>query len=240
MKRWLIFVGEGVGEEIFNRINLKTEIDLVYEVHQIEQKNKFIRSQIKYSTSLLNKEFCDQYFGAILIWWPKILSLSDISLLNHNIYNLHPSYLPFGRGKDPNFWAIYNQEPAGFTVHKINEKIDQGYILWQRAVPISFKDTGQILYYRIITEIKKDINFIIESITSDDIFLIPVDTRLGSYHNRADMLNLAYLNLDNEPETLDVINLMRAKTFTEKGGLIVSRNGKEFRLQLTIEDIDDG
>ena len=43
--------------------------------------------------------------------------------------NLHPSYLPYNRGKDPYVWSILNEKPFGTTIHEMNEKIDDGNYL---------------------------------------------------------------------------------------------------------------
>jgi methionyl-tRNA formyltransferase len=42
----------------------------------------------------------------ILAWWPHVLKQQFLSLGQLVTLNLHPSLLPHGRGKDPNFWAI--------------------------------------------------------------------------------------------------------------------------------------
>ena len=41
----------------------------------------------------------------LLLWWPKIISESIINISKKGAINLHPSYLPYCRGKDPNFWT---------------------------------------------------------------------------------------------------------------------------------------
>ena len=38
--------------------------------------------------------------------------------------NLHPSYLPHFKGKDPNFWSILKDGPYGVSIHRVNKKID--------------------------------------------------------------------------------------------------------------------
>ena len=50
-----------------------------------------------------------------------------IDLFDH-ILNIHPSLLPFGRGKYGYFWSIINSEPFGVTIHLVDEGIDSGKI----------------------------------------------------------------------------------------------------------------
>ena len=55
--------------------------------------------------------------------------------------NIHPSYLPIGRGPWPQPVAILKGLDAlGVTVHKISEKLDCGDILIQKSFPITAYD----------------------------------------------------------------------------------------------------
>lgn len=71
------------------------------------------------------------------------------------IFNLHISYLPFNRGAHPNFWSFYEGTPAGVTIHLIDEGVDTGDIVYQKAVKFdrnesSFAET----YARLIEEVE--------------------------------------------------------------------------------------
>lgn len=51
------------------------------------------------------------------------------------ILNKHSSLLPANKGLLPVFWTLKEGNlPVGVTIHKINEKIDEGEILFQRVV----------------------------------------------------------------------------------------------------------
>lgn len=51
--------------------------------------------------------------------------------------NIHPSLLPYYRGPTPIEWCIKNEERyTGWTLHRINEKIDDGEILYQEIVDV--------------------------------------------------------------------------------------------------------
>ena len=54
--------------------------------------------------------------------------------------NLHISYLPYNRGADPNFWSWLHGTPKGVTIHQMDEGIDTGPILTQRAVKFTRDD----------------------------------------------------------------------------------------------------
>src|SRR6266480_5194701 len=86
----------------------------------------------------------------ILAWWPHILKGELLDLGQRLMLNLHPSLLPHGRGKDPNFWAIVEERPFGVTIHHVDAGIDAGEIAFQREIPHGWEDTGKTLYEKAI------------------------------------------------------------------------------------------
>ena len=57
------------------------------------------------------------------------------------VINIHPSMLPYGRGSHPNFWAWFDGEPHGVTMHYvIDEGIDTGPIIGTAAVEFSMPE----------------------------------------------------------------------------------------------------
>jgi len=64
----------------------------------------------------------------------EILRMPEIQKYRH-VVNVHPSILPFGRGAHPNFWAWYNNEPHGVTLHYVDDEgIDTGPIIATKGV----------------------------------------------------------------------------------------------------------
>lgn len=70
---------------------------------------------------------------------------SDV-LNNRVVINTHPSLLPKYRGFHSLAWAMLNNEPVvGFTIHLMNENIDDGDILAQYKIPVENKTSKQIM-----------------------------------------------------------------------------------------------
>jgi methionyl-tRNA formyltransferase len=65
------------------------------------------------------------------------------------ILNLHISYLPWGRGADPNFWAWRDDEPHGVTLHLVDAGVDTGPIIRRRLVSMSPTDTLSTSYAKL-------------------------------------------------------------------------------------------
>lgn len=55
--------------------------------------------------------------------------------------NLHPAFLPEGRGPWPMPVAILRGRPSGVTLHKLSEKLDEGDILLQTQIPLAEGET---------------------------------------------------------------------------------------------------
>jgi methionyl-tRNA formyltransferase len=84
------------------------------------------------------------------LWGGYIFKKDILSLVNHSL-NIHPSYLPYGRGRDPVVWAIRDEAPAGVTLHEINEEVDGGDIWFQEEVPYSLPIMGGKLYENVVS-----------------------------------------------------------------------------------------
>lgn len=62
--------------------------------------------------------------------------------------NLHTGILPFYRGADSEFWALYNNEPnkIGVTTHYIDKGLDSGDILIVKKQDIDIRDSYKSLH----------------------------------------------------------------------------------------------
>lgn len=65
--------------------------------------------------------------------------------------NFHPSFLPWGRGYNPNFWSQVFDFPTGVSLHLIHEGIDTGDVFCQREHYFEESDTLRTSYYNLQT-----------------------------------------------------------------------------------------
>ena len=85
------------------------------------------------------------------VFYRFVIKVRVIESVGGRIFNLHPSLLPKYRGCSSITWALINGESeTGFTYHYINEGLDTGPIILQKAVPIEDWDTQGTLYNRIM------------------------------------------------------------------------------------------
>src|SRR5690606_25626244 len=63
-----------------------------------------------------------------------------LALPKKGCFNIHTSKLPKNRGMMPNFWSLYNydkDDTSAITIHKMNEKLDDGEILIQHEFKLN-------------------------------------------------------------------------------------------------------
>ncbi|GAA3088848.1 methionyl-tRNA formyltransferase [Streptosporangium carneum] len=85
----------------------------------------------------------------ISLFFAHIFTPALIDAFPRGIVNMHPSLLPYNRGRQPAVWSIIDGTPAGVTLHMVDEGIDTGPVLAQQEVAVHPHDTGSSLYRRL-------------------------------------------------------------------------------------------
>jgi len=78
----------------------------------------------------------------ITFGYGKILKADLLKLVT--AINIHPGYLPYNRGPNPNLWSFMDDTPKGVTIHYVDEGIDTGDIIAQKKVSFS-GDVSKVL-----------------------------------------------------------------------------------------------
>lgn len=100
------------------------------------------------AAELIKTADCDL---VILGGFMRILTKVFIDHFPDRILNIHPSLLPSFKGMGAQGQAIaYGVKVSGCTVHLVNEQMDAGRILAQRAVAVENGDTEETLAARIL------------------------------------------------------------------------------------------
>ncbi len=88
-----------------------------------------------------------------LAGYMRLLSPGFVAAFRDRILNIHPSLLPAFPGLDAQEQAFtYGVKIAGCTVHFVDEELDHGAIILQRAIPVLESDDAQSLAERILVE----------------------------------------------------------------------------------------
>lgn len=179
----------------------------------------------------------------ILAWWPKKIGAEYFELPAQGFINLHPSFLPFGKGKDPNFWAIAEGHPFGVSIHRVNDDIDAGPIVARREIPITWEDTGGSIYEKALLEI---VALFGENypVWREDGLSTPLDNaglgieceHLGC-HRRRDLEQVSRIDLNKNYSARQFLNLARAKMFPGRSGLVFEEFGRQYEIRIGISEI---
>jgi phosphoribosylglycinamide formyltransferase 1 len=88
-----------------------------------------------------------------LAGYMRLLSPKFVAAFPHRILNIHPSLLPAFPGLDAQEQAFnYGVKVTGCTVHFVDEELDHGAIVVQRAIPVRDADDAPSLAQRILAE----------------------------------------------------------------------------------------
>lgn len=88
-----------------------------------------------------------------LAGYMRLLSRDFIQAFENHIVNIHPSLLPSFPGLNVQQQAIdHGVKISGCTVHFVNEDLDAGPIILQRAVEVKDDDTAETLAARILEQ----------------------------------------------------------------------------------------
>ena len=146
--------------------------------------------------------------------------------------NLHMGYLPYNKGKNPNVWAIVEGTPAGVSIHRMTEKIDEGEIYARKMVKVEIWDTGKTLYEKLE---RASVELVREKFI--DIFegkLNPIPNVGGTYHYAKDFRKICKIDLNDVIQVKKFIDLLRALTFPPYKNAYIEIDGKRVYLELML------
>jgi folate-dependent phosphoribosylglycinamide formyltransferase PurN len=92
--------------------------------------------------------------------------------------NIHHGILPKNRGTMCDLYALYDGQPAGFTIHKMDTKIDNGAIIKSKTVTSPYSDEPLNFPKHIYTSSKvegKEISLILKAVKETQIFPIEME-----------------------------------------------------------------
>ena len=171
----------------------------------------------------------------ISILYGYILKTDFLDIFPRGCINLHPAYLPYNRGAYPNVWSIIDGTPAGTTLHYIDAGIDTGEIIAQMEVPVEPVDTGKTLYEKLE---QASLQLFIETwpaLKQQNVETTEQSGGRGTYHQVRDIELLDEIQLDQDYKALDMINLIRARTFPPYNGAYFKADGRKIFLRLSLE-----
>jgi methionyl-tRNA formyltransferase len=172
----------------------------------------------------------------LCIHFPHYIPLSVLSVPTECALNLHPAYLPYGRGWHTPSWAILDDVPFGATLHVMTEEIDAGPVVHQKRLPIRPDDTANSLYHRV-KRLERTVFEEAWPLIQNRTLSPTPQPNGGTQHRKDDLLQPAVQRIDCNQSVRagDLIDRLRALTTNRiEEAAYFEQDGQRYRLQLRI------
>ena len=115
-----------------------------------------------------------------------IIKPSVIRLFPRRIINIHPSYLPYGRGVYGNLWSFFSGTPKGVSIHYIDEGIDSGAVIARKLIDFEGQRTLADTFNHLMKSAEDLFMEYWQAIENQSCDAVDQGglTEEGSYHNR--------------------------------------------------------
>ena len=171
------------------------------------KKNK-VKFVSKNFGSFFKKIKKNEYNWLLNIWGFKILKKDFLNKFKNNL-NLHPSYLPYNRGRDPYYFSIINNTPIGICIHRMDQTIDAGKYYLRKKFNLKFPVTAGKIFNLCLKNIRDMFikNWI--KIRNHRIKLKNFSQKISQLNKRKDFIQSNFIDLDkknNKKEKSFVMN----------------------------------
>lgn len=176
----------------------------------------------------------------LLLWFPTIVKSECIQAAKIGFINLHPSLLPYNRGKHPYYWSIVDNTPAGVSLHFIDKNIDEGDILVQEEIEVPITMTADQLYEKSLNTIENLFKSSYDSIIKNKITPKKQNSKNSTFHWAKEIETHSCIELQKTYKAIDLINIIRARSFQGNPSSYFNLNGKKYYINIEIRDADQG
>lgn len=199
-----------------------------------DRDNVFVNSLLTTKDQLRNiKSIQPEYI--VSCGYRHIVPKEILNVPSEGCLNLHPSFLPFNRGANPNVWSIVEETPAGVTLHYMDEGIDTGEILAQKRVEKNFSDTGKTLHKRLEDGQVDLFKQAWPDMVAGDLTKQEQKEAAGTYHRTDDFEELCKLNPDEKVRTKDILDRLRALTYPPYDNARMEVDGDVYYIEIDID-----
>ena len=201
----------------------------------IQDPDRIFHSDALYEPRSMDRLLALDLDLAMLAWWSYIVKEPLLSAPRRGCMNLHPSYLPYNRGRDAKYWTVVEDTPFGVTLHYIDTGVDTGDVIFRHEIEKSWEDTGQTLADRAERGLIELFRRHFAEIIAETVPRISQDHASGSFRRKVEALADSRLDLDETVVTRELLNKLRAKTCRfEKGAWFVD-DGVEYEVSIEIK-----
>jgi methionyl-tRNA formyltransferase len=149
--------------------------------------------------------------------------------------NVHPGLNPYNRGWFPQIFSIIDGQPAGVTIHQMDDQLDHGPIIAQRECPIESWDTSGSVYARLLA-IERGLVLEHFAAIRDGSYRAETMATEGNLNLKKDFERLRQLDLDERGSFGQFLNRLRALTHDEyRNAWFVDSSGRKIFVRVLLE-----
>ena len=176
--------------------------------------------------------------------WSQLIKQELISIFPLGIVGFHPAALPLNRGRHPIIWALaLGLSETASSFFMINIGADEGDIISQKRIEISYHDDAKTLYDKIMIAAVEQELIITNQFEQGQIEYIPQDSTKGNSWRKR---NKADGEIDWRMASRGIYNLVRSLTKPYVGAHFVI-GGNEYKVwkvqeidTISLENIEPG
>lgn len=115
----------------------------------------------KYKVEITNKSINKSYFFnkkinfIISSGYPFKIKPEIIKKFKNKIFNLHATFLPWGKGIGTTFFSFLLNQPTGASIHVIDHSFDTGDLIIRKYLKANQKDTTRTFYAKLLNTTEK-------------------------------------------------------------------------------------
>ena len=170
----------------------------------------------------------------MMAWGPKIITQELIVSARKGFVNTHPSYLPYNRGKNCNFWALVEECPFGVSIHSVVAEVDAGSIIAQSPIVYDWTDTGETLYHKAKAAMIDLIEKTYPILRELDWYEKKQNLDDGAFHLAREMEEASRIDLDKTYKARNLLNLLRARTFSGHPACWFEDDDEQYEVRVSI------
>lgn len=224
-----IYIYDNLRQIINNKIGDKVKVDYRFSYNVCHKETEYYKPiNITEKKDTVIREYdlvfslCSQIFPA------KIVE-------NVRGINFHFGILPYACGVLPITFSIVNNITLGVTIHLMDEKIDNGDIIYQETVKTNDYDTAKDIEIKCREKLLEILN---EHIF--DLIHEKYETKkmIGqrNYYSLNDFKNLCKIDLNRATTAKEIINLVRALQFNNNSeAYFISESGDKIEVSIKLK-----
>ncbi len=173
----------------------------------------------------------------VSVHFPYLVPPEILEIPRRGCLNLHPALLPYNRGWHTATWAMLEDTPVGATLHQMEEGVDAGPIVHQRAVEVGPGDTAAAIFPRLLAAELQVFKEAWPSVADAAEERRAQVEELATTHVRSDLFDPSVQRLDLAAERPvgDVVRQLRALTTSRLDeAAYFESDGRRFRVQVQI------